>query len=79
MDCCLTGGTKAVTVVTSSSNFCIVTQEMEQLVSENFKAIKDFKACFLALWEHDVDRCAVKEVLIHHFQEIIDKVFNLST
>ena len=52
---------------------------MEQLVSENFKAIKDFKACFLALWEHDVDRCTVKEVLIHHFQEIIDKVFNLST
>jgi midasin len=63
----------------ASSRLFVVTQEMEQLVSENFKAIKDFKNPFLALQEQGIDRSSVKSVLIHHFQEIVDKVFNLWT
>lgn len=78
MDCYLIGGSKAVTAAASSRPY-VVTQEMEQLVSENFKAIKDFKDHFLVLQEQDIDRSSVKNVLIHHFQEIIDKVFNLLT
>lgn len=75
MDCYLIGGSKAVTTIASSHLF-VVTQEMEQLVSENFKAIKDFKDHFLVLKANGIDRSSVKNVLIHHFQEIIDKVLN---
>lgn len=78
LDCYLIGGSKAVTAMTSSSHDYVVTQGMAQLVSENFKAINDFKEHFLALQELDIDRSSVKKVLIHHFQEITDKVFNLS-
>lgn len=74
LDCYLIGRTKAVTAVTYSSHLCIVTQEMEQLVSENFKTIRDFKDRFLELQEHDLDRSTARKVLIQHFQEIADKV-----
>ncbi|KAL3008468.1 hypothetical protein AAZX31_07G033800 [Glycine max] len=73
LDCYLIGRTKAVTAVTSSSRFCIVTREMEHLVSENFKTIRDFKDNFLELQDHDLDRSTVRKVLIQHFQEIADK------
>ncbi|RDX86825.1 Midasin, partial [Mucuna pruriens] len=72
LDCYLIGRTKAVTAVTCS-HLCIVTQEMEQLVSENFKIIKNFKDHFLELQEQDLDRSTVKKVLIQHFREIIEK------
>lgn len=78
LDCYLIGGSKAVTAVASSSHLFFVTQEMEELVSENFRAIKDFKEHFLPLQELDIDRSSVKNVLIRHFREIIDKV-NLLT
>ncbi|KAL2575217.1 hypothetical protein GLYMA_16G004800v4 [Glycine max] len=73
LDCYLIGRTKAVTAVTYSSHLCIVTQEIEQLVSENFKTIRDFKDRFLELQEHDLDRSTARKVLIQHFQEIADK------
>ncbi|AET01690.2 midasin [Medicago truncatula] len=72
LDCYLIGGSKAVTTI-ASSHLSVVTQEMEQLVSENFKVIKDFKDHFLVLQANGMDRSSVKNVLIHHFQEIIDK------
>ncbi|XP_019425404.1 PREDICTED: midasin isoform X2 [Lupinus angustifolius] len=72
LDQYLVGRTKAVTAVGSSSQLCFVTQEMEQLVCENFKAIKDFKEHFLAQWERDQARSTAKEVLILHFEEIIE-------
>lgn len=75
MDCFLIGGSKAVTAM-ASSRFSVVTQEMRQLVSENFKAIKDFNDQFLVRQEQGTDRSSVKNVLVHHFQEVIDKVFN---
>lgn len=75
MDCYLIGGSKAVTAM-ASSRFSVVTQEMRQLVSENFKAIKDFNDQFLVRQEQGTDRSSVKNVLVHHFQEVIDKVFN---
>lgn len=78
MDCYLIGGSKAVTTV-ASSHLSVVTQEIVQLVSENFKAIKDFKEHFLVLQEQGINRSSVKNVLIRHFQEIIDKVFLLLT
>ncbi|CAJ1950871.1 unnamed protein product [Sphenostylis stenocarpa] len=73
LDCYLIGRSKAVTAVTSSSHLCIVNQEMEQLVYENFKTIRDFKDNFHELQEQDLDRSTVREVLIQHFQEITDK------
>ncbi|KAK8465039.1 hypothetical protein PHAVU_010G134100 [Phaseolus vulgaris] len=73
LDFYLIGRTKAVTAMTSSSNRCIVTLEMEQLVSENFKTIRDFKDHFLELQEQDLDRSTVREVLIQHFLEITNK------
>lgn len=78
MDWYLIGGSKAVIAVAPPHVF-VVTQEMKQLVSENFKAIKEFKEHFLALQEQDIDRSSAKNVLIHHFKEIIDKVFNILT
>ncbi|XP_052724837.1 midasin isoform X1 [Vigna angularis] len=73
LDCYLIGRSKAVTAVASSLYPCIVTQEMELLVSENFKTIWDFKDHFLELQEQDLDRSTVREVLIQHFLEITDK------
>ncbi|TKY64312.1 Midasin protein [Spatholobus suberectus] len=73
LDCYLIGRTNVVTAVTSSPHLCIVTQEMEQLVSENFKTIRDFKDHFLQLQAQDLDRSTVKEVLTQHFCEITDK------
>ncbi|KAK7311671.1 hypothetical protein RJT34_09956 [Clitoria ternatea] len=72
LDCKLIGGTKAV-IAATSSHHCIVTQEMEQLVHENFKVIREFKQHLLELHEQELDRSTVKEVLIQHFQDIIDK------
>ncbi|KAI5422495.1 hypothetical protein KIW84_045799 [Lathyrus oleraceus] len=72
LDCYLIGGSKAVTAM-ASSRFSVVTQEMRQLVSENFKAIKDFNDQFLVRQEQGTDRSSVKNVLVHHFQEVIDK------
>ncbi|MCH86128.1 midasin, partial [Trifolium medium] len=72
LDCYLIGGSKAVTAVSSSRLF-VVTQEMGQLVYDNFKAIKDFKNHFLVLQEQGIESSSVKNVLIHHFHEIIDK------
>ncbi|XP_045787692.1 midasin-like [Trifolium pratense] len=72
LDSYLIGGSKAVTAVASSCLF-VVTQEMEKLVYENFKVIKDFKNDFLVPQEQGIDSSSVKNVLIHHFQEIIDK------
>ena len=57
----------------ASSRFSVVTQEMRQLVSENFKAIKDFNDQFLVRQKQGTDRSSVKNVLVHHFQEVIDK------
>lgn len=68
-----------MTAMTSSSNRCIVTLEMEQLVSENFKTIRDFKDHFLELQEQDLDRSTVREVLIQHFLEITNKVLCILT
>ncbi|KAL1318551.1 hypothetical protein AAHE18_15G213600 [Arachis hypogaea] len=73
LDRYLIGGTKAVTALTSTTHICIVTQDMEQLLTENFKALNVFNSRLLELWEHDPDRCKVKEILIHQFQEIIEK------
>ncbi|KAL2338821.1 hypothetical protein Fmac_013267 [Flemingia macrophylla] len=68
LDNYLIGRTKAVTALTS--HICIVTQEMNQLVSENFKTIRNFKDRF---FEQDLDRSTVKKVLIQPFQEITEK------
>lgn len=68
-----------MTAVTSSSHPCIVTLEIEQLVSENFKTIRDFKDHCLELPEQDLDRSTVREVLIQHFLEITDKVLGILT
>ncbi|XP_027334240.1 midasin [Abrus precatorius] len=73
LDSYLIGGTRAVTAMAHSSHHCIVTQEMKQLVSDNFKTIRGFKDCFLELQQHELDRSTVKKVLIQHFQEIIEK------
>ncbi|XP_029127909.1 midasin [Cajanus cajan] len=73
LDCYLIGRTKAVTALNSSSHHCIVTQEMEQLVSENFKTIRDFVDRFFESQEQDLDRSTVKKVLIQNFREITEK------
>lgn len=75
MDCYLIGGSKAVTAM-ASTHFCVITQEMQQLVSENFKAIKNFNDQFVVRQEQGTDGSSVKNVLVHHFEEVIDKVFN---
>ncbi|KAI4355485.1 hypothetical protein L6164_004254 [Bauhinia variegata] len=72
LDCYLIGGTKAIIPVTSSQ-FCIVTEEMGQSVSENFKCIKEFEEHMLVLWERDLHRSSAREALIHHFKEIFEK------
>ncbi|KAK4269128.1 hypothetical protein QN277_022325 [Acacia crassicarpa] len=73
LDYYLIGGTKAITPVTSTSHFLFVTEELEQLVSENFNVMKDFKENFLVSQKLDLDRSSVREVLIDRFQEIIEK------
>ncbi|XP_058750373.1 midasin-like isoform X2 [Vicia villosa] len=72
LDYYLIGGSKAVTAM-ASSHFSVVTQEMQQLVSENFKAIKDFNDQFVVRQEQGTYGSSVKNVLVHHFEEVIDK------
>ena len=52
----------------------IVTKQMEQLVSKNFQAIKEFEEHLLAFHKQDVDRSSVKEVLLSNFGELFEKV-----
>lgn len=47
---------------------------MEQLVSENFQAIKEFEKLLSVFREQDVDRSSVKEALLSHFEELFKKV-----
>jgi hypothetical protein len=43
---------------------------MEQLVSKNFQAMKEFEEHLLAFRKQDVDRSSVEEILLSHFEEL---------
>jgi hypothetical protein len=47
---------------------------MEQLVSKNFQAMKEFEEHLLAFRKQDVDRSSVEEILLSHFEEFFEKV-----
>jgi midasin len=74
LDYYLLGQNRTITTLADSSHCYIVTKQMEQLVSKNFLAIKEFEEHLLAFHKQDVDRSSVKEVLLSHFEELFDKV-----
>jgi hypothetical protein len=47
---------------------------MEQLVSKNFQAMKEFEEHLLAFRKQDVDRSSVEEILLSRFEEFFEKV-----
>ena len=74
MDNCLLGQNKAISALAGSSLCYVITRQMEQLVSQNFEAIKEFEEHLLAFHMQDVDGSSVKEALLSHFKEVFRKV-----
>ncbi|KAG7997478.1 hypothetical protein I3843_01G213100 [Carya illinoinensis] len=73
LDYYLLGRNGAITTFAGSSHCCVITRQMEQLVSENFQAIKEFEKLLSVFREQDVDRSSVKEALLSHFEELFKK------
>lgn len=74
MDYYLLGRNGAITTLAGSSHCCVITRQMEQLVSENFQAIKEFEKLLSVFRGQDPDRSSVKEALLSHFEELFKKV-----
>ncbi|CAL5443785.1 unnamed protein product [Camellia sinensis] len=74
LDCYLIGLDRVVTSLAISLHPCVVSKQMEQLVFQNFRMIKEFEENLGAFLRQDEDRRSVKMVLLGRFEDILKKV-----
>ncbi|KAL7162677.1 hypothetical protein ACSBR2_043041 [Camellia fascicularis] len=74
LDRYLIGLDRVVTSLATSLHPCVVSKQMEQLVFQNFRMIKDFEENLGAFLQQDEDRRSVKMVLLGRFEDILKKV-----
>ena len=74
MDYYLLGQNRSTATLAGTSHCYVITKQMEQLVSQNFQAIKKFEEHLLAFQKQDEDSSSVIEVLFSHFEVVFRKV-----
>ncbi|PON47074.1 Midasin [Parasponia andersonii] len=72
LDNTLLGQDRDITKLPPSPDLFVISEHMEELVSNNFHILTEF-ANHLALYEEDVDRSSVKKTLLGHFEEVLQK------
>ncbi|XP_038723701.1 midasin [Tripterygium wilfordii] len=73
LDDYLLGHHVAITTVNASSQPYIITKQMEQLVLNNFKVIKEFEEQVVAFRKQDLNKGLAVEALLGHFEEVFEK------
>ncbi|KAK9989956.1 hypothetical protein SO802_024941 [Lithocarpus litseifolius] len=74
LDYYLLGQNRSTATLAGTSHCYVITKQMEQLVSQNFQAIKKFEEHLLAFQKQDVDSSSVIEILFSHFEVVFRKV-----
>ncbi|OVA06149.1 von Willebrand factor [Macleaya cordata] len=73
LDRYLLGDNRIVTTPAACSPPFVVSQQMEQLVMQNFKEINEFEEHIKVFNEQNIDRKSVKETLLGRFGDILNK------
>lgn len=71
----LLGRDRDITDVAASPRLFFVSNEMEELVFQNFLVIKDFREHLFPLLKQDDNKSSVKEALFGHYEDVFEKVF----
>lgn len=53
---------------------CVVTEEMKELVLQNFEAINNFREHHSTLSKRVANRSSIENILLGHFAEVFEKV-----
>ncbi|XP_048323691.2 midasin isoform X2 [Ziziphus jujuba] len=69
----LLGQDRDITDLAAPPHLFVVSKEMEELISQNFLVIKEFKEHFLSLRKQDVNKSSVIEALFNHFEDLFIK------
>lgn len=73
----LLGQDRDITDLAAPPHLFVVSKEMEELISQNFLVIKEFKEHFLSLRKQDVNKSSVIEALFNHFEDLFIKVLHV--